>query len=243
MPPKASTSSWAPRAAMSKKSVPAAAFRASIPVLFSYLFGGAVFGILFNTLGYPWPYAVLSGVVVFAGAAQYLSVGLLAAHASLTAVFMATLFINLRHMFYGFSFLRRFPDRGWRRYYLIFTLTDETYALLAASRLETRIDDERYCLWTAGLNHLYWVTGCAIGAVLSHHVRFESRGLEFVMTALFVVLAVEQALSVRRAFPFLIAAGAAALSLSVAPKQMLVTSLAVVFLALLWKSKEIPADE
>ena len=119
-------------------SVRRAAFRASIPVLFGYLPLGVAFGLLFNALGYPWYYATLSGLVIFAGAAQFLSVGLLAAHAGLMSIFAATLFLNLRHIFYGFSFLHRFPERGWRRYYLIFTLTDETYSVLTASRRDGR---------------------------------------------------------------------------------------------------------
>ncbi len=216
--------------------VRADAFRASVPVLFGYIPLGAAFGLLFGTLGYPWPLAVLSGVVVYAGAAQFLSVGLLAAHAGLGAVFAATFFLNLRHMFYGISFLRRFPRAGWRRAYLIFTLTDETYSVLTARKSADRAEDESFCLWVSALNHGYWILGCALGALLGRRVHFEMKGLDFVLTALFVMLAVEQALVVRRAPPFVAAAGAAALALIFFPSQMLPVSLAIVFAILFIRS-------
>lgn len=214
-----------------------AALRASIPVLFGYLPLGVAFGLLFNTLGYPWPYATLSGLVVFAGAAQFLSVGLLSAHTGLASIFAATLFLNLRHIFYGFSLLHRFPERGWRRFYLIFALTDETYSLLTTSKLGDRAQDERFCLLVSALNHSYWVAGCTLGALLGSSVRFNTKGLDFVLTALFVVLTLEQALAVRRMFPFAVAATAAAVTLAAFPGQMLLASLAIVFSVLLWKSQ------
>jgi len=212
------------------------AFKASVPVLFGYVPLGVTFGLLFSTLGYPWWCAALSGLVVFAGAAQFLSVGLLGAHAGLAAVFAATLSLNLRHMFYGFSLLRRFPERGWRRWYMIFTLTDETYSVLTAGRRVAADEDERFCLWVSGLNHGYWVAGCALGGLLGSRVRFETKGLDFVLTALFVVLAVEQARTVRRVLPFAAAACAAAVALAFFPSRMLLAALAMVFVFLFWKS-------
>jgi 4-azaleucine resistance transporter AzlC len=217
------------------RSAAARAFKASVPVFFGYVPLGVAFGLLFNTLGYRWPYAALSGLIVFAGAAQFLSVGLLAAHAGLAAVFAATLSLNLRHMFYGFSLLRRFPERGWRRYYMIFALTDETYSVLTATKLRDRAEDERFCLTVSALNHSYWVAGCALGAFLGSRARVETKGLEFVLTALFVVLAVEQALTVRRWLPFVVASAAALL---VCPGQMLLASLAIVFAVLFWMAEK-----
>ena len=213
-----------------------AALRASAPMLFGYIPMGAAFGLLFGTLGYPWPFAVLSGIFVYAGAAQFLSVGLLAAHAGLPAIFAATFFLNLRHMFYGISFLRRFPKTGWRRAYMIFTLTDETYSVLTANKRADRAQDESFCLRVSALNHGYWIAGCALGALLGSRVRFETKGLDFVLTALFAVLAVEQALTVRRALPFAVAAAAAAAALLLWPAQMLPASLALVFAFMFFKS-------
>lgn len=213
------------------------ALRASIPVLFGYVPLGMAFGLLFtDKLGCPWPYAALSGLVVFAGAAQFLSVGLLAAHAGLAEIFFATLVLNLRHIFYGFSLFHRFSDNPWLRPYQIFSLTDETYSVLTASRPLPTEEDERFCLRVALLNHAYWVLGCALGGALGSGLRLNVSGLDFTLTALFAVLAVEQALTVRDAFPFLVACAAAAAALLIQPSQMLAVSLAIVSCVLVLKS-------
>jgi 4-azaleucine resistance transporter AzlC len=156
--------------------------------MFGYVPLGMAFGILFSTLDYAWYYATLMGVVVFAGAAQYLAVGLLAAGAGLLEVFVATLLLNSRHIFYGLTMLPRYPRRGLARWYLIFGLTDETYALL--SGLETR--SPRFYLLVTGLNQIWWVIGCTLGALLAEAVSFNSQGMEFALVALFLVLLYEQ---------------------------------------------------
>lgn len=214
---------------MTKPSAREAAFRATIPVFFGMFPLGAAFGLLFNTLGHPWYYAVLSSVFVFAGASQFLSVGLLAAHAGLASIFVATLFVNLRHAFYGFSLTRRFPQHGWRRWYMIFALTDEGFSLLTARKPPAGERDEEFGLWVLGLLQAYWVAGTVLGALLGSRVHFDTKGFDFVLTALFVVLTVEQMLAVKKVFPFALAVAAAAVALAVVPGQMLVTSLAIVF--------------
>ncbi len=222
---------------MTPSSARSEALKATLPVAVSFLPMGAAFGLLFNTLAYPWYYAVLSGIFVFAGASQFLSVGLIAAHAGLPSIFAATLFINLRHMFYGVSLTRRYPERGWRRWYLIFTLTDETYSLLTAAKRRDRAFDESFCLWVSGVNHAAWVTGCAAGAVLGRGFHLETKGLDFVLTAVFTVLAVEQMRTVRKAFPFAVAAAAAAASLRFFPGQMLAASLTMVSVVLVCQAE------
>jgi len=107
---------------------------------------------------------------------------------------------------------------------------------LATEKNPARAEDERFCLLVAALNHSYWVAGCTLGALLGDNFHIETKGLDFVLTALFVVLTVEQALTVRRIFPFAVAAGAAAAALAVFPGQMLLASLSGVFVVLLWKS-------
>ena len=121
--------------------------------------------------------------------------------------------------------------------YLIFTLTDETYSILTTQRPRERAEDERFCLWLAGLNHSYWVAGCAVGAFLGSRFRIDVRGLDFVLTALFAVLVVEQAQSVRKTFPFALGAAAAVVALLVWPQQMLPVSMGLVFAVLLFRSR------
>jgi 4-azaleucine resistance transporter AzlC len=217
------------------------AWLASIPVLFGYLPLGITFGVLFAKLGCPWWYAALSGLVVFAGAAQYLSIGLFGSHASLASVFLATLFLNLRHVFYGLSMFQRFSEHPAEKPYLIFGLTDETYSVLTARKLRDKVEDERFCLWLTALDHGYWVVGCGLGALLGRALNFDTKGLDFVLTALFVVLAIEQAMAVRDAFPFILAAAAAIVALAVCPSQFLVVSLVIVFVMLAARSARLQA--
>jgi len=170
----------------------AIAFRTSIPVMLGYVPLGMAFGVLFAELGYHWLYAGLMGVLVFAGTAQFLAVGLLANSAGLVEVFAATLLLNIRHMFYGLSLLNRFPKAGWRRWYMIFGLTDETYSLLTSSKVPDGEDLVQFKFLITLFNQASWVLGCTIGGWLGSQINFSTAGIEFVLPALFLVLVIEQ---------------------------------------------------
>ncbi len=203
------------------------AITASLPVMFGYVPLGMAFGILFSTLEYPWYYATLMGVIVFAGAAQYLSVGLLSAGAGLSEVFVATLLLNSRHMFYGLTMLTRYPRRGWLRWYLIFGITDETYALLSTQPQR----EPAYYGWVTGLNQFWWVSGCTLGALLAQVIAFDSRGMEFALVALFLVLLYEQLVSIRDPWVPLAGTGAMLVALWLVPQQHVL--LLAIFLAVM----------
>ena len=173
-------------------SLPAQAFRTTIPVMLGYVPLGIAFGVLFAELGYHWLYAGLMGIVVFAGTAQFLSVGLLANSAGLVEVFAATLLLNIRHVFYGLSLLNRFPKTGWRRWYMIFGLTDETYSLLTSSKVPVGQDPVQFKFLITLFNQMSWVLGCTIGGWLGSQINFSTAGIEFVLPALFLVLVLEQ---------------------------------------------------
>lgn len=170
----------------------AIAFRTAIPVMLGYVPLGMAFGVLFAELGYHWLYAGLMGVLVFAGTAQFLAVGLLANSAGLVEVFAATLLLNIRHMFYGLSLLNRFPKAGWRRWYMIFGLTDETYSLLTSSKVPDGEDPVQFKFLITLFNQASWVLGCTIGGWLGSQINFSTAGIEFVLPALFLVLVIEQ---------------------------------------------------
>lgn len=208
---------------------PLSAFRATLPVMFGYIPLGIAFGVLFAQLGHPWYMATAMGLAVYAGAAQFMAVGLLAAGAGIWEIGLATLLLNARHMFYGLSMAARFP-RGPSRAYLIFGLTDETYSLLAAAGPAS----PGFYLTVTALNQVYWVLGCTVGAWLGVDTALDLRGLDFVLTALFVVLAIEQALTVRDARPFLLAAVCTLLAWALAGAQhMLLVGLALTTISLL----------
>ncbi|MFZ3110437.1 MAG: AzlC family ABC transporter permease [Rectinemataceae bacterium] len=181
------------------------AFKATIPVLLGYVTIGFGFGLLAVNTGYPPWFALLMSVFVFAGAAQYIGIGLFAAGASLTEIALVTLIVNLRHAAYGLSLIKTFAKHPRLRPYLVFALTDETYALLSSSREEDKADG-RFLLMVSGFDQLYWVIGTAIGALAGSLTPYRIEGLDFALTAMFLVLAVEQVLTLKRALPFLIAA-------------------------------------
>jgi len=201
------------------------AFRLSLPVLFGYIPLGMAFGVLFSDLGYHWLYAGLMGLVIYAGAGQFLAVGLLANHAGLAEVFIATLLLNARHMVYGLSLLSSLDLKGSRRWYLIYALTDETYSLL--TMLQTGCDQLRARMQfrLAMLNHLYWVIGCTLGAWLGGQISFSTAGIEFTLPSLFLVLALEQYRVMRRPRVFMVALAIGLLALWISADNMLMLSI------------------
>jgi len=167
-------------------------FQTSLPVAFGYIPLGMAFGVLLVGLGYPWWWAPVMGIVIFAGSAQFLAVSLLAAGAGPFDAFVATLLLNLRHVFYGLTVLDRYRALGAGRFYAIFGLTDETFSLLVGMPPHAR--DRRYVVALTALNQGWWVLGCAMGALIGRSLPFSTEGLAFSLTALFAVLLVEQLL-------------------------------------------------
>lgn len=159
-------------------------------------------------------------LVIYAGAGQFLAVALLAAGAGLVEVAVATLMLNSRHLFYGLSLLKRFQGAGWRKPYLIFALTDETYSLLTTHGGEHGLDHAQ-AFRLSLLNQLWWVLGSAAGVLIGTTLDFDSRGIEFALTALFIVLTLEQARRLRQWLPFAIALAAGLGALALLPDRHL----------------------
>ncbi len=183
---------------MKKKSNP---FLDSVPVLFGYIPLGFAFGILFSQLGHSWFFAPVSSILILAGAAQFLSIELIKNSTPLPEIFFTIFILNLRHVFYGLSLVKRFQFKTAKPY-LIFGLTDETYSVITAHKILDPKEDQRYCFTLTLLNHCYWVLGTTIGAWLGATFHFDTRGFEFVLTALFTVLCVEQGFASQKKFPF-----------------------------------------
>ena len=203
-----------------------AALRASIPVLMGYLVLGFAFGLLLSTQGLGWGWALGMSVVIYAGALQFAAVGFFAAKAGLVQIAIATLFINIRQAFYGLSLLKKFADTGWRKPYLIHALTDETYALLTTIKPAEGLDEKWFAFFLSLLNQSYWVTGSVLGALAGNAFHFDTRGVAFSLTALFVVLAMEQYKARRHILPYVIGAVASTVALmSVSSKNMLIISI------------------
>lgn len=178
-----------------------AAFPHTIPVLMGYLAIGVVFGWMLAAIGYGPVWAGAMSLTIYAGSGQYLGVDLLDQTAPLLQVAFLTLIINFRHLVYGLSLLEKFKGMGWRKVYMIFALTDETYALLAGVQPPEGVDEKRFYFWISVLDHLYWIIGSLIGAIAGSLITINTDGIEFAMTALFIVIAIGQWQSAERHFP------------------------------------------
>jgi 4-azaleucine resistance transporter AzlC len=216
------------------------AFTTTIPVLLGYIPLGMAFGFLLDGAGYHWIYAFLMSLFVYAGSAQFLAVALLAAGAGLTEFIVATLLLNLRHSFYGLSLLEKFSNTGKFKPYLIFALTDETYALLTTAEVPKGESKEKFYFYIAALDHFYWISGSVLGALLGSILNFNLEGMSFVLAALFVVLTIEQYFSSEARFPFIAALCAGALSLVFfSPDNMLLASITLGTIILIGREKSI----
>jgi 4-azaleucine resistance transporter AzlC len=209
---------------MKSSSLFSAALKYSLPVLLGYSAIGIAFGLLLVDAGYPWWLALVMSIVMYAGAGQFISVGLFAAGTSLWMACLVQLVVNARHIAYGLTMFKRFKYAGRLRYYLIFALTDETFALLSSlPETDTQYgapdsgERARFMFVVSMLDQFYWVAGSIIGAVIGRLIPFNLDGVGFALTALFIVLMIEQILRVKRPGIFIISAAAAILAVIILP--------------------------
>lgn len=181
-----------------------AAFPHTIPVMMGYLAIGLVFGWMLSAIGYGPLWAGAMSLTMYAGSGQYLAVSLMEQAAPLINVALLTLIISFRHLVYGLSLLGKLRGMGWRKIYVIFALTDETYALLAGIQPPEDVDPQRFYFWISLLNHAYWIAGGLIGSVAGALITINTEGIDFAMTALFLVIAVGQWQTSTRHFPALL---------------------------------------
>ena len=168
------------------------AFTQSIPVMLGYIFLGIAFGLMLQDAGYSFWWAFLCSVCIYAGSMQFVLVTLLTGGVSLLYAAVMTLFINGRHLFYGLSFIEKFQRMGKFYPYMIFSLTDETYSVLCGLKVPEEMNEKRISFMIALLDHWYWIIGSVLGAVIGQLITFNTTGVDFSMTALFVVIVINQ---------------------------------------------------
>ena len=167
-------------------------FKYSLPVLFGYIPLGFAFGVMLQAQGYNALWAFFMCVTIFSGTGQYLIVSMLAVGASIPNVILTTLLLHSRYFFYGLSMIDKYHRIGGTKWYLIFGLTDETYAILSTEKPPEGISRAAFYTSVTFLNHCYWIIGGVVGTLVGGILPFSTKGIEFVMTALFSVLVVEQ---------------------------------------------------
>lgn len=168
------------------------AFKQTLPIMFSYIFMGIAFGIMLTGLGYGMLASISSGLFIYAGSLQFALIGLLQAHGSLMQATILSLLINARHIFYGLTFIERFRKMGIKRYYMIFALTDETYSILCDLHTPSNLNEDKVMFLIALFNHIYWIIGCIVGAILNGVLPFNLDGIEFSATAFFIIVVMNQ---------------------------------------------------
>lgn len=169
-----------------------AAFPHTIPIMAGFLFLGMTYGVFMVQSGFPFWYPMLTSLVVYGGSLEFVIVNLLlGAFNPLQAFFMA-LMIQARHLFYGISLLDKYRNLGWKKPYMIFGLTDETFSINCATEPPADVDAGWFRFFVTILDHLYWFTGCTMGALFGMLITFNTQGLDFAMTALFVVIFINQ---------------------------------------------------
>ncbi|KAB7887518.1 AzlC family ABC transporter permease [Poseidonibacter ostreae] len=207
------------------------AFEVSIPVMMGYGVLGFAFGLLLVSFEYSWYLAPLMSLFIYAGALQFVAINFFNAKAGFVDIAIATWFINIRQSFYGLSLLKRFKKTGKLKPYLIFGLTDETYALLTTIKDDEQLKKRWYYFFLTAFNQSYWFIGSTLGAIVGSNIKFDTAGLEFSLTALFVVLCIEQYKNLQNIVPFIIGAVASLIALFTVPSdKMLIVSILLALL-------------
>jgi 4-azaleucine resistance transporter AzlC len=168
------------------------AFPHTIPILAGFVFLGIAYGIYMNSLGFSAIYPILMSATIFAGSMEFVGVSLLLGAFEPIRALTLTLMVNARHLFYGISMLDKYKGTGRKKLYLIFGMCDESFSINLTATVPPDVDKGWFMFFVTLLNHSYWVLGATIGGILGQYVQFNTQGLEFVMTALFVVIFLEQ---------------------------------------------------
>ena len=192
-----------------KQSAFRAAFPKTLPIMAGYVVLGFGFGLLLQSKGYHFLWAVLMSLTVYGGSLQFVAVDLISAGAGLLHTALMSLIIQARHLLYGISMLKHYRKVGRKKPYLIFALTDETYSLVCSGEVPDGVEKGAYYLWISLLNQCYWVIGSALGGLFGQVVHINTTGVEFAMTALFVVVLTDNLLKKESRLPALIGLGVA----------------------------------
>ena len=179
-----------------KKEVRKKAFRAAfphtIPIFAGFWFLGMTYGIYMNVSGFSFWYPMLMSLFIFAGSMEFVAVNLLLGAFDPLQALAMTLMINARHLFYGISMLDRYRGQGWKKIYLIFGMCDESFSINYTAKIPEDVDSGWFMLFVTLLNHFYWFFGATLGGVFGSFIHFNTEGLDFVTTAMFVVIFLEQ---------------------------------------------------
>lgn len=191
------------------------AFPYTIPIFAGFWFLGLTYGIYMNVSGFSFWYPMLMSLTIFAGSVEFVAVNMLLGAFDPIQALAMTLMINARHLFYGVSMLDKYRGTGWKKVYLIFGMCDESFSINYTADIPEDVDRGWFMFFVTLLNHFYWFSGATLGGIFGSMIHFNTEGLEFVMTAMFVVIFMEQWLKERRHASALLGIGLSLLCLLV----------------------------
>lgn len=175
-----------------KKKAFKAALPYTIPICVGFLVLGMSYGFMMRSKGFSFLYPMLMSLFIYAGSMEFVTVNLLLSAFNPVYAFLLTLMVNARHLFYGISMLDKYKDTGWKKPYLIFGMCDESFSINCSVSIPEDVDRGWFMFFVTLLNQIYWVSGATLGALLGYVIQFDTTGIEFVMTALFVVIFLNQ---------------------------------------------------
>ncbi|MBO5416309.1 MAG: AzlC family ABC transporter permease [Clostridia bacterium] len=210
-----------------------AAFPHTIPILTGFGFLGITYGIFMSAQGFSALYPFLISLTVFGGSLQFIAVNLLLDAFNPIQAFAVSLMIQARHLFYGIAMLDRYKNTGWKKPYLIFGLCDESFSINYTAKIPEGVDRGWFMFWVTLLNQTYWVIGSAVGGIAGNFIPFNTEGIDFVMTAMFVVILIEQLKKEKRPYTALIGLVASLICLvAFGADSFLIPAMLIIILAL-----------
>ncbi|WP_312810684.1 AzlC family ABC transporter permease [Sedimentibacter sp.] len=227
-----------------KKKALLEAFPHTIPIMTGYIFLGAAYGIIMNSKGYGVIWALLMSLIVYAGSAQYVAITFLTSVFNPIYALFLTLMVNARHIFYGLSLMNKIKDTGKLKPFIIYWLSDETFSVLCAAEPKEGVDKGYFMFFIALLNYLYWALGTAMGSLLGNMMTFNTKGLDFALTALFVVIFISQWKSQKKHNPAIIGVLSSIVCLIIfGPNNFIIPSMIVILILLTIMKNKIEGDE
>jgi len=190
-----------------------AAFTQTLPICVGFLFLGMSYGFLMQSKGFSFVYPLFMSLFIFAGSMKLVTVSLLLSAFNPFYAFFLALMVNARHLFYGISMLERYKNVGWKKFYLIYGMCDESFTVNCTITPPSDVDKGWFMLFVTLLNQIYWVAGATLGSLLGYIIKFDTTGIDFVMTALFVVMFLGQWDEAKEHRPALVGLGCACLCL------------------------------
>jgi len=222
------------------KSALRAAFPVTIPVLTGFTCLGLAYGVLMETKGYGPLWSTLMSAIAFGGSMQFVAITLLTTVFDPIQAFLLSIMVNARHIFYGLSFLDKYKGLGKIRAYLIYTLCDESFSLISTVEPPEYVEKKDFYFWISFLNYSYWVAATALGGLLGKFITFDTTGLDFALTALFVVLFMEQWKKKENRFAGVVGIVCAAASLALfGADRMVIAAMILILLVLLGGRKRV----